>query len=261
MQGQVTVAYSGRLAHIVLDRPARMNAMTVPMLAELAGIVERLAHDDTTDVVLISGAGADFCSGSDVGDIAAVLALAPNDRAAAFESGMQGTIHPLIRALLDLEQVLVVSARGHAIGLGAALLLAADITVLSETVRISIPQVELGHTVDHGESFMLPRKVGLARAMQMVLLGTRLTGADAERIGLATVVVADETLDDTTTSVVSSLLAGSPTSLRGTKSLLSKSLDRDRESQLAAEVTAVSACAFSEDFVAAINAKMGGRRA
>lgn len=257
MQGRVTTEQHGRKGHIVLDRPAAKNALTEVMLDELIGVVGDLSTDDTTDVVVISGAGTDFCSGSDIGDITAVLASDAAGRKATFESGLTTRIHPLMRSLIDLPQVVVVSARGHAIGLGAAMVLAVGLTVLSQTIRLSLPQVALGHTVDHGESYLLPRKVGPARAMQIVLLGSRVAAADAAQFGLANVVAADDRLEERTDEIVEALLAGSPTSLRGTKRILSGSLERDRHTQLALEAEAVAACAYSEDFVTAIRAELG----
>ena len=260
MSGHVTATYDGRCARVLLDRPATKNALTGAMLDELIGVVTDLSADDTSDVVVISGAGSDFCTGSDVGDIAAVLAEDAAGRKAIFECGMTTRIHPLMRAIMDLRQVVVASARGHAVGLGAALILAADLTILSDTARLSLPQVALGHTVDHGESYLLPRKVGPARAMQMVLLGQTVPAADAARYGLANFVVEDHALEQRTGEIQSALLSGSSTSLRGTKRILAGSFDRDRDAQLAAEVEAVSECAFSEDFVAAIGTRIGRRR-
>ena len=260
MTGQVTATYDGRCARVVLDRPATKNALIGAMLDQLISIVADLSADDTTDVVVFSGAGSDFCTGSDVGDIAAVLAEDAAGRRAVFKEGRTMRIHPLMRAIMDLRQVVVTSARGHAVGLGAALILAADLTILSETARLSLPQVGLGHTVDHGESYLLPRKVGPARAMQMVLLGERVAAADAARYGIANFVVDDDALEQQTAEILSALLSGSPTSLRGTKRTLAGSLDRARDDQLAVEVEAVCACAFSEDFVTAIDTKIGRRR-
>ena len=259
MAGRVKVEQHGRKAQLVLDHAAAKNALTEAMLDQLIGVVGDLSTDDTADVVVISGAGTDFCSGSDVGDITAVLAEDAAGRKASFESGLTARIHPLMRTLMDLPQVVVASARGHAVGLGAAIVLAADLTVLSETICLTLPQVALGHTVDHGESYLLPRKVGPARAMQMVLLGSSVTATDAAQFGLANFVSADDRLEERTNEIVEALLAGSPASIRGTKRILSGSLDRDRATQLAVEVEAVAACAYSEDFVSAIRTKLGGR--
>jgi len=259
MDGRVTLARSGRRADIVIDRPAAKNATTLTMLDEFTAIVADLTHDDTTDVVVISGAGTDFCAGADVGDITELLTLDAARRAATFEVGMREQIQPLIRGLLDLEQAVVVSARGYAIGLGAALLLASDLVVLADSARISVPQVTLGHTLDHGESWLLPRKIGLGRAMQLALLGELLHAVDAKRFGAANLVVAEDELAERTDELVRSLLASSSAALRGTKRLLANSLER--EAQFAAEIRTAAGCAATQDFVDAIEAQLGsGRR-
>ena len=259
MPGQVIADRDGRCTRIRLDRPAASNACTDAMLNQLSRILAELSLDDATDVVVLSGAGADFCSGADVGDITALLALDAAARRATFREGMTTLIHPLVLSLLDLPQVVVAGARGHAIGLGAALVLAADVVVLSETARLSVPQVALGHTTDHGESYLLPRKIGTAPALRMVLLGERLSASDAVQAGMAGTVVADEHLEQSTDDVVATLLKRSSNSLRGTKHLLGRSLDRDRAAQFEAEVEIVSACAASGQFVTAIQSAFGGR--
>ena len=260
MSGRVTARREGRCTPIVLDRPRAKNALTAAMLSQLGDVVSASAADGDVDVVVISAEGTDFCTGSDLGDIKEVLGRDPAGRAAAFEHGMRTTIQPLMRLLLDLPQLLVVSARGHAVGLGAALVLAADLTVLSETALLSLPQAKLGHTVDHGESWLLPRKVGLGRAMQLALTGEPVSAADADRFGLVNNLVADERLDETTDALVSALLGIPSGSLRGTKRLLSRSPDQGREAQFADEVRTAAACAASPDFVTAIEGQLHWHR-
>jgi 2-(1,2-epoxy-1,2-dihydrophenyl)acetyl-CoA isomerase len=261
VSGRVAVRRTDRCVHILLDRPSAKNALTLPMLDEFNRVVGALGGDAGIDVVVIAGAGTDFCTGSDVGDIKELLARDPVGRAAAFEDGMRSRIQPLMRGLLDLPQVVVASARGHAIGLGAAFILAADLTVLSQTLRPSLPQVRLGHTVDHGESWLLPRKVGLGPAMRLALLGEPLSWDDAQRVGLATHLVTDDRLDDTTDDVVRTLLSVSSASLRGTKRLLARSLDQDRAAQFAEEVRTAAQCAATPGFVSAVEAQLGWHRA
>jgi 2-(1,2-epoxy-1,2-dihydrophenyl)acetyl-CoA isomerase len=259
MSGQVTVNRTDRVAWITLDRPASKNALTRSMLSTLAAAVDQLSGDDTVEVVVLRGTGTDFCAGSDMGDIAAVLGASPAERAASFEQAMQTTIHPLTRALLDLRQPLVASVRGHAIGIGAAFLLAADLVVASETARITVPQVRLGHTVDHGESYLLPRRIGPSKAMQLCLLGERMNGHDAERFGLANWVTDDADLEAKTDAVVGDLLAVAPIPLARTKALLRRSIDATLTEQLQAEVASASACAATDDFIEAISAQVEQR--
>jgi len=90
---------------------------------------------------------------------------------------------------------------------GAALLSAADLVVLSETALVTVPQVGLGHTSDHGESWLLPRRIGLARAMQVSLLGERVAAVDAERFGMANWVTADRDLETRAADVVEAVTA------------------------------------------------------
>ena len=260
-EGVVDLQRSGRTTSITLVRPQVKNAMTSGMVSALHRAIDTVAHDDTTEVVVLRGAGPDFCTGSEMGDIGAVLNGSPTERKVAFERGMGDTIHPLARAMLGLRQPVVASARGHAIGLGVLFLLAADLVVLSETARISLPQVRLGHTTDHGESWLLPRRVGLAKAMQLCLLGERMSGRDAERFGLANWVTADADLESRTDEIVAGLLAVAPIALRNTKALLRSSADATLETQLAAETVSASTCAATDNFVEAITAQLQRRPA
>ena len=123
-----------------------------------------------------------------------------------------------------------------------------------------MPQVRLGHSPDHGESWLLPRKVGLGRALPIALLGAPLTADDAERIGLATALVDDDRLEATTDGIVESVLALPSMSIRGTKRLLWQSLDHDRTAQFAMEVRTAASCAATPDFVTAIEGRFAGRR-
>lgn len=185
MTGSVLLHREAGVARIVIDRPRSRNALTAEMTRRLTEIVASLAGDTTVSAVAITAAGSDFCAGSDMGDIAAALSPDPAERASSFTTGLPDTIHPLMHALLALPQPVVAAVRGHAIGVGVAIALAADLLVVSETARFMVPQVRLGHTVDHGESWLLPRRVGVAQAARMSLLGEPLTGAQAHRHGMA----------------------------------------------------------------------------
>ena len=257
--GTVLVHRTERVASITLNRPDSMNAMTGPMVSAMTRIVETLATDESVEVVVIRAAGANFCAGSDMSDLSAVLGASPAERQATFEHGMQTTIQPLLRALLALRQPVLAAARGHVIGIGVTFLLAADLVVLSDTTKIAVPQVRLGHTLDHGESWLLPRRVGLSRAMQISLLGDRLSGVDAERLGLANWLAADDELESRTDDLVAGLLRVAPIPLTRTKALLRASATATLEEQLSAEVVSASQCATTNDFVEAITAQVDRR--
>ena len=242
------------VARIVLDRPESRNALTTEMTRQLVDIVTAVRHDESVAVVLLSATGLDFCAGMDLGDISAAISPDPEERASSFTAGLPLNVHPLLRALLALPQPVVVAARGNVIGLGVMLTLVADLVVASETARFLVPQVSLGHTMDHGESWLLPRRVGAAKAARMSLLAEPVSAADAELCGLAGWVVPDEELESRSLEIVDRLQALPAPAVAATKGLLRASLDSSLDDQLGREVRESARCAATDEFVEAVTA-------
>jgi len=251
---RLTLRIGQGLATITIDRPELMNAFSPEMIIDLTEMARDLAEAPDCRVVAIRHTGKDLCTGSDTGDIADVAKPTPSERERAFYHGLATKIQPLLRAFRALPQPIVIGARGHAIGLGVQFLLVADLVVASETLKISLPQVKLGHVFDHGESWLLPRQIGGRKAMEMALLGDRLNAVDAERFGLVNFLVADAELDGKTDEVVARLLALPPAALLRSKALMRQSETSALDDQLQAERLHASQCAATEDFVEAITA-------
>jgi 2-(1,2-epoxy-1,2-dihydrophenyl)acetyl-CoA isomerase len=245
---------------ITLNRPKSMNAMNEEMFGALTTLFEALPGDSAVRALVLRGAGADFSSGGDLKDIGPVLELPPAERTAALSALVRSSAGRLFLAMDRVPQPILLSARGHVIGAAVQMAAVADLVIASETARFSIPQVKLAHTVDHGESFHLPRKVGLARAMEICLLGDRIAAADAARFGLVNWVVADTELDGRTEELASRLAAAPPVALRGMKQLLKASEGNAIETQFAAESDMIGRCVATEDFVEAIRAFSQKRR-
>lgn len=254
MSDQLQLHIDQGLATITINRPERMNAFLPEMIVEMAQMARDLAGNPDCRVVAIRHAGKDLCSGSDTGDIADASLQTTAAREAAFYHGLATQVHPLLRAFRALPQPIVIGARGHAIGLGVQFLLFADLVVASETLKITLPQIKLGHVFDHGESYLLPRQIGQRKAMEMALLGDRMGAIDAERFGLVNFLVADADLEAKTDDVVSRLLGMSPVALVRSKAMMRSSETADLETQLEAERLHASKCAGTDDFVEAIAA-------
>lgn len=187
---------------LTLDRPHRKNALTTEMVDIITRSVREASADDTTRVVLLRSRGADFCSGMDL--------VQSNDRGAQPDKPRTGHLqrrlasgaHDMILAL-DAAQVPIVAAvRGWAAGVGNMLALSADVVVADATARFWVPFVTKGFTPDSGNTWLLPRLVGLARAKEMVLRGTPIDAARAEAWGLISRCVDPEHLDAATAEVV-----------------------------------------------------------
>jgi 2-(1,2-epoxy-1,2-dihydrophenyl)acetyl-CoA isomerase len=248
------------VAWITLNRPAVKNAITKAMCAELASIVVRLREDTDTRVIVFRGNGADFTAGADLKDVSKGLSTIPAERGTEVAAMARSIAWPIFLAMHDLRQPIVASVRGHVIGAGVQVVLSADLTVASETSRFLLPQVKLGHPVDHGESYYLPRKIGLARTMQLTLLAEPLSAADADRYHLVNWVVPDSELEKKTEEVVLRLAGGAAVALYETKALVRDSAGRSVAEQYAAEAHALERCAATEDFPEAIRAFIEKRK-
>ena len=254
MSKDIIFEKSAGVARITFNRPACRNALSMRMCGELIEFISGLNGDGQTRVVLFGGNGTDFCSGADLREMTDISGATPHARAAEVGRNVVEVSQALFGALDKVEAPVVAAVRGYAIGAGMQFLLAADLAALSQTARLAVPQVRLGHTADHGESYYLPRKVGTARAMEILLLGEFVTAAQAERFGLANWVVPDAELEAKVEAVVGKLAASPPVAAFGMKALLRNGLSHSLEEQFAEELAAVTKCAATEDFVEAMAA-------
>jgi len=228
------------------------------MCRALIEFFECLREDSSTRVVVLRGAGGDFSSGADLKEVATILAPQPTERSAAAIRQVRELSMPLFLALHAVPQPVVCSVRGYAVGAGMQLALLSDLIVAAQSARFVLPQVKLGHSVDHGESWALPRRVGVGRAMQLMMLGDGVSGEEAERLGIANWVVPDDRLEERTTEVVSRLASSPTLAIREMKQLL-RTTGQPFATQFEAEAQALGVCAASADFAEAIGAFLAKR--
>ncbi len=251
---RISTSRSDGIFAICFNRPDQLNAIDDQMTRTLTRIFEELAEDKETRVVTISGTGKHFSSGGDIGNIADWISPDPKARQERFTQAVSMLSKPLTLALQRVPQPIIASVRGHAIGVALQIVIMADLVIASETAKFTLPQLDLAHTPDHGESWSLPRKVGLARALQMSLMAERIDAATAERYNLVNWVVADEDLESRTAQIATRI-AGSPAAAaRGAKALLHAGLDRTLAQTMDAEIEMLGKVSMQEDFVEAITA-------
>lgn len=191
----------GDVLAVTINRPERLNAAPPATFDEIRDAIGRL---DGARAVLIAGAGRAFCSGADVagGSMQAV------DPAQATYDALLNHYHPALQAIAGLGVPVVSAVRGPAAGIGCSLALAADLCVASDTAYFLEAFVNVGLVPDGGASWMLPRLVGRARALEMVLLGERVPAAKALEWGMIHKVVADDTLDAEAFALAERLASG-----------------------------------------------------
>ncbi|VVN97436.1 enoyl-CoA hydratase/isomerase family protein [Pseudomonas fluorescens] len=254
MSDAIVFERHGGIARLRFNRPEVKNALSLDMCRKVRDIVQLLREDVTCRVLLIEAIGTDFCSGADMGDLARMTNGTPAQRAELVGQSALEFSHGIFLGLASLDIPIVCAVRGYAVGAGFQFALSADLVVASETTQFLAPMANLAHSSDHGESYLLPRKVGELRASQILLLGERFGAHEAEQWGIVNWVEPDGHLETKAEEVVTRLAQGAPFALRGIKSLLRQSRVSSMEQQFENELEMVARCAATDDFVEAIKA-------
>jgi 2-(1,2-epoxy-1,2-dihydrophenyl)acetyl-CoA isomerase len=240
------------IATITLDRPAALNALTIPMKVLLLQAFEAVAGDRAVRAVVLTGAGRSFCAGQDLRE-----RLEPG--APSLGEELRERYNPIVRAMRALPQPIVGAINGVAAGAGASLAFACDIRVAAEDASFVLAFGKIGLIPDTGATWTLPRLVGLAKASELALLNDPLSAADAARFGLVSKVVPGEALMDEARALAVRLAAGAPAALAATKLLLEAGLSSDLEAALAAETDAQDRLGGARDHAEGIGAFMEKR--
>jgi enoyl-CoA hydratase/carnithine racemase len=212
----IDVQHNESIATITLNRPQKKNAVDAVMWNELLETFRQIALDREVRAVVITGAGGDFCSGADLSGGGA------NDSERHQLTTMRH-IGDVALALHRVPQPTIAKIRGVAVGAGLNMALGCDLVVASSNARFSEIFAKRGLSVDFGGSWVLPRRVGLHRAKELVLLADIIDAAEADRIGLVNRVVDDADLDAFVHDWATRLAAGPPLALAMSKRMLNNS--------------------------------------
>lgn len=216
---------------ITLNRPERLNACPPQMAEELFAAVRDLGD---ARAILMKGEGRAFCSGADLAGRSDASVSGGNR---AFTSLTQ-SYNPLIQALVGVPVPVVAAVQGAAAGVGCSIALAADFVIAGKSGYFLQAFVNIGLVPDGGSSWLLPRLIGTAQATRMMMLGERIGGEEAERIGLIYKCVEDEALENEAVALAERLANGPTTALGQMKKTLRDGLQSDLASTLAAEAAA-----------------------
>src|SRR5246127_5407052 len=201
----VDLTIEGSVATVVLNRPDKLNALTLDMRQSLCDYFAQLRFDDNVRAVIVTGAGRGFCSGADVDRMAGQ----PHDLRADRERLQRGG-HAFIRALHTIEKPTIAAVRGPAVGIGWSIALACDLVVASKTARFSQIFRAIGLAPDGGAIWFLTRRLGLGKAKELVFSARFVEAEEALSLGLVNRIVEDHQLM-TKTEELAAELAEAPT--------------------------------------------------
>lgn len=241
-----------RVTTITLARPERLNALTARMLDELREAVVEAGRSGAR-CLLITGEGRGFSSGA---DLAAADGL-PEDAGAALETHF----NPLVEALFAAPMPVVAAVNGAAAGAGCSIALAADIAIAGRSAYFLQAFVNIGLIPDAGATWLLPRLAGRARALEMMLLGERVSAEQAQSWGMIARVVDDDALASEAAALAARLAAGPTVALGLIRRLARDAVQAPLAEALAAERHAQRTAGRTEDFRTGVAAFLARRPA
>jgi 2-(1,2-epoxy-1,2-dihydrophenyl)acetyl-CoA isomerase len=242
---------------LTIDRRSHRNALDDESMAALIANLEIAATHDALRVIVIRGAGNDFCSGFDI--VGRNSGRDTRPRTASIQRRMPTQANRLIPLLLETQLPIVCAVRGWAVGIGAQIALAADFAVTSNDARWWYPFLSRGFTPDSGATWLLPRIVGRARAHDLLILGRKLSGSEAAEWGMAHAAIDDGELDAAVDKLADRLAEGPTVAIGLTKSLLNANYSQTLAQQLCDEAYSMELSSRSPDFREGL-AAFAGRR-
>ncbi|MBX7497185.1 enoyl-CoA hydratase/isomerase family protein [Qipengyuania sp. 6B39] len=216
----ITSGRSGDVLTITLNRPERLNACPPEMADEIFDAIRNLGD---ARAVLLTGEGRAFCSGA---DLSARGERSVTGGEGAFQS-LTKHYNPMVQTLATLPVPVVSAVQGPAAGVGCSIALAADFVLAGKSGYFLQAFVNIGLVPDGGSSWMLPRLVGTAQATRMMMLGEKIHGEEAERIGLIYKCVEDDVLMDEAKALAERLASGPTVALGLMKQTLRDGLHSD----------------------------------
>ena len=235
----LTYGLSGGIATITLNRPDVMNALTTQMRAEIQYAVQHAAGK--ARVIVLTGAGRAFCSGQDLGD-----------RANASDIDLERTLRdeytPMLGSIVDCPIPTIAAVNGAAAGAGANLALACDVVIATESAYFLQAFARIGLIPDAGGSYVLPRTMGMAKAMGAALFADKISAKQADQWGMIWEAVPDVDFDTHWRKRATALAAGPTAAYGSIKKTIRSTWGNDLSTQLTLEASEQGVCGKTRDF-------------
>jgi 2-(1,2-epoxy-1,2-dihydrophenyl)acetyl-CoA isomerase len=244
------------VANIALHRPKRLNAFDGTMHEELRQVLDDAAQDEEVRCIVVRGEGRGFSAGADLAQIVSEADGDPD-----LGAYLRDTYSRLVKRMVGIEKPIIAALHGPVYGAGVGLALACDLRVAAENTKFSVAFIKIGLMPDAGVTFLLPRVVGLGRAMEMSMLGDAVDAEEAHRIGLVNKVVADDSLSEEAQKLAERLAAMPTAALGRMKASLYASFETDLESALEREAEGQTFCGYTQDHKEGVTAFFEKREA
>ena len=236
-----TIRYekNGNLAIAAINRPEALNALNGTVLQELSQVVAEVENDSEVRAFILTGEGRAFVAGADIGEQNAL------DVASARKFSQFGS--SIFRRIEKLEIPTIAAVNGFCLGGGCELAMSFDIILASEKAKFGQPEVGLGITPGFSGTQRLPRRVGVAKAKELLFSGKMISAAEAEKIGLVNAVYPAEELMNATLEMAKAFTKNAPVAIKYVKASVDRGMQMDIDGGIALENELYAMCFATED--------------
>jgi enoyl-CoA hydratase/carnithine racemase len=250
----------GAVATILLNRPERKNAFTLPMIDDWVASLQEASADPEVNVIVLRGQGDAFCSGVDLGRVTGEM----GQSALEIKEMLRQRIQRINRTVEDLEKPIIASMPGVAVGAGLDMALMCDIRLAARSARLCESYIRVGFMPGAGGVWYLPRLVGMPKAFEMFMTGDFYDAEECHRMGLVNNVYDDDKLLDATYELAEKIAGAPPVLVGMIKRALYQSANTDLQTSLdlaSSHMAVIRSTPESERSFTALRERVGGERA
>lgn len=248
VKNRFIVRKDGQIAWLIFDRPEKLNAMSSQGWRDFGRHLRELLEDRNIRCLILAGEGRGFLAGHDVGEMVEHV-----DQFASGEYTL-GDLHENQKLLQETTRLIrkarfpvIAAVQGVAVGAGCEVTLACDLVVAAEGTLLGFPEVNVGVTITNGGTWLLPRKVGLARARELAFTGEFIDAAEAWRIGLVNRVVPADRLREEAEKLARRIASRAPLPVQMHKTMIDRGQEASLETMLNFETEALVVTARTND--------------
>ena len=236
-----TIRYEkeGNIGIATINRPEALNALNSTVISELEQLIGEVEKDKDLGAFILTGEGRSFVAGADIGE------QKPLDLTQGRRWGQRGSA--LMRRIEKLEIPTIAAVNGFALGGGCEIAMACDIILASEKAKFGQPEVGLGITPGFSGTQRLPRRVGIAKAKELIFSGKMIKADEAKEIGLVNAVYAPEALMDAAKEMAKSFTKNAPIAVKYSKACIDRGMQMDIDDGIALENELFAMCFATED--------------
>lgn len=239
---------------ITLNRPDRLNAISGPMLNELAAKLKEANHDPEVRVVIITGAGKGFCSGLDLKDTHERMAAGQGIGLTRQTKQLFSLHNSPITALWAMDKPVIAAINGAAAGFGMDMALIADIRIMADSAKLAATMVKRNVVPESGGTWLLPRLVGWGKAAEIFYRGLTLGAAECLQLRLANAVVPADQVLSTALQWANEIAANAPLAVQTTKRMMRLGQEESFETAVDHLMMHFTALTGMDDFKEAMSA-------